>query len=325
MSRHSIVWSASQPAGRRTAFTLVELLVVITIIGMLMALLMPAVQSAREAGRRTACSNNIFQLALAAIRSDEQSGFIPGWRNKHPNPTNTTTVSWPVPLLPFMERSDVYKNWAENPSPARPSISFFMCPTTPPDNPNDPWLAYGGNCGSGSGASGRWDGVMGDTTVAANARMSFEDVANGDGTPTTILLSERCGSRVAMAFWSTRWCVENGKIVVCGTNPPIEVTPATFFTSANTAIPGFGIFGSPPAKIINSQVDGAPGYRSQPSSNHAGGVVTAYCDGHAGFLKDSISAQVYAQLLSSNGASASTLSRNEWKAGSYVVRESDYQ
>jgi prepilin-type N-terminal cleavage/methylation domain-containing protein len=309
MSRHSIVWSASQPAGRRTAFTLVELLVVITIIGMLMALLMPAVQSAREAGRRTACSNNITQLALAAIRSDEQSGFIPGWRNKHPNPTNTTTVSWPVPLLPFMERSDVYKNWAENPSPARPSISFFMCATTPPDNPNDPWLAYGGNCGSGSGASGRWDGVMGDTTVAANARMSFEDVANGDGTPTTILLSERCG-RVTMAFWSTTG---------------FGATPSPFFTSANTAIPGFGIFGSPPAKIINSQVDGAPGYRSQPSSNHAGGVVTAYCDGHAGFLKDSIAGQVYAQLLSSNGALASTLSQNEWKAGSYVVRESDYQ
>jgi prepilin-type N-terminal cleavage/methylation domain-containing protein len=302
---------ASQSARRRAAFTLVELLVVITIIGMLMALLMPAVQSAREAGRRTACSNNIFQLALAAIRSDEQSGFIPGWRNKHPNPTNTTTVSWPVPLLPFMERSDVYKNWAENPSPARPSISFFMCPTTPPDNPNDPWLAYGGNCGSGSGASGRWDGVMGDTTVAANARMSFEDVANGDGTPTTILLSERCGSRVAMAFWSTTG---------------FGATPATFFTSANNAIPGFGIAATlGTGKIVNSQVDGAPGFRSQPSSNHAGGVVTAYCDGHAGFLKDSISAQVYAQLLSSNGASASTLSKNTWNAGSYVVKESDYQ
>jgi prepilin-type N-terminal cleavage/methylation domain-containing protein len=311
MSRHSIVWSASQPAGRRTAFTLVELLVVITIIGMLMALLMPAVQSAREAGRRTACSNNIFQLALAAIRSDEQSGFIPGWRNKHPQPNNSTTVSWPVPLLPFMERSDVYKNWATGGN-ASPSISFFMCPTTPPDNPNQAWLAYGGNCGSGTSTSGnRWDGVMGDTTVAANARMSFEDVANGDGTPTTILLSERCGSRVAMAFWSTTG---------------FGATPATFFTSANNAIPGFGITATAgTGKIINSQVDGAPGYRSQPSSNHAGGVVTAYCDGHAGFLKDSISAQVYAQLLSSNGASASTLSKNTWNAGSYVVKESDYQ
>ena len=64
---------------QRNAFTLVELLVVMTIIGMLMALLLPAVQSAREAGRRTACTNNLFQLALAAIRSDEQAGFIPGW------------------------------------------------------------------------------------------------------------------------------------------------------------------------------------------------------------------------------------------------------
>lgn len=319
MSRHSIVCSASRPAGRRTAFTLVELLVVITIIGMLMALLMPAVQSARESGRRTACSNNIFQLALAAIRSDEQSGFIPGWRNRSPNPADTVvsgatttfnrTVSWPVPLLPFMERSDVYKNWAQG-GTASPSIAFLMCPTTPPDNPNQAWLAYGGNCGSGTSGN-RWDGVMGDTTVAANARMSFEDVANGDGTPTTILLSERCGSRVTMAFWSTTG---------------FRATPVNFFTSANNAVPGFGIattLGT--GKIVNSQVDLAPGFRSQPSSNHPGGVVAAYCDGHAGFLKDSISDQVYAQLLSSNGASASDLSKTTWKAGSYVLKESDYQ
>ena len=83
------------------AFTLVELLVVMTIIGMLMALLLPAVQNAREAGRRTACTNNLFQLALAAIRSDEQSGFIPGWRNRSPRAGDTSgtnfsnTVSWP--------------------------------------------------------------------------------------------------------------------------------------------------------------------------------------------------------------------------------------
>jgi prepilin-type N-terminal cleavage/methylation domain-containing protein len=311
MSRHSIVWSASQPAGRRTAFTLVELLVVITIIGMLMALLMPAVQSAREAGRRTACSNNIFQLALAAIRSDEQSGFIPGWRNKHPQPNNSTTVSWPVPLLPFMERSDVYKNWATGGN-AMPSISFFMCPTSPPGTANAPWLAYAGNCGSGNNTN-RWDGVMLDTTATASppVRISFEDVANADGTPTTILLSEKCGAKISDSLQG-QW----------------NVLPGTSFAFLNgpTSIPGFGIAATlGTGKIVNSQVDGAPGYRSQPSSNHAGGVVTAYCDGHAGFLKDSISAQVYAQLLSSNGASASDLSKTTWNAGSYVVKESDYQ
>jgi prepilin-type N-terminal cleavage/methylation domain-containing protein len=307
MPRHSMLRPASLPAARRSAFTLVELLVVITIIGMLMALLMPAVQSAREAGRRTACSNNLVQLALAAVRSDEQSGFIPGWRNKHPAPANNTTVSWPVPLLPFMERSDVYKNWAQGGN-AAPLISFFMCPSSPPGMSTQPWLAYAGNCGSGSNTN-KWDGVMLSTNDSPPVRISFEDVANGDGGPFTILLSEKCGAKISDSL-QAQW----------------NVSPGNFaFSNGPSSIPGFGLVGSPPTKIVNSQIDGAPGYRSQPSSNHAGGVVTAFCDSHVGFLKDTISAQVYAQLLSSNGGSASNLSKTTWNAGAYVLRDSDYQ
>jgi prepilin-type N-terminal cleavage/methylation domain-containing protein/prepilin-type processing-associated H-X9-DG protein len=311
MPRFSIVSPAPRAAGRRTAFTLVELLVVITIIAMLMGLLLPAVQGAREAGRRTTCTNNLFQLALAAVKSDEQSGFIPGWRNKHPQPSNTNAVSWPVPLLPFMERNDVYKVLVNGGGSSIP-ISFFMCPTSPPDNANS-WLAYAGNCGSGTSGN-KWDGVMSDTTTSGG-RTSFEDVANADGTPSTLLLSERCG-RVTMAFWSKSGFVAN---------------PSPFFTNldpipaSNMPIPGFGIVGSPPTKIVNSQVGAAPGFWSQPSSNHPGGAVTAYCDGHTGFLKDTVAGQVYAQLLSSNSAGASTISTGTWQAGNYILRDSDHQ
>src|SRR4051812_9514442 len=63
---------------RRLAFTLVELLVVITIIGMLVALLLPAVQSARERGRQLTCLNNIKQLGLATFSYDSSKGQVPG-------------------------------------------------------------------------------------------------------------------------------------------------------------------------------------------------------------------------------------------------------
>jgi prepilin-type processing-associated H-X9-DG protein len=69
--------------GELTAFTLVELLAVIAIVGMLIALLLPALQSAREAGRRSHCSNNIRQVALGAIAHEAAQGFFPsgGWAN----------------------------------------------------------------------------------------------------------------------------------------------------------------------------------------------------------------------------------------------------
>src|SRR5215207_9963495 len=98
---------------RRLGFTLIELLVVIAIIGVLVALLMPAVQQAREAGRRAQCLNNFKQIGLALQNYHDVARTLPPGvisRNDVPagpygRPPRTTYM---VHLLPYLEESDIY-------------------------------------------------------------------------------------------------------------------------------------------------------------------------------------------------------------------------
>lgn len=99
----------------RMAFTLVELLVVITIIGILIALLLPAVQAAREAARRVQCQNNLKQLGLAALNHEQMHGTFPagGWGKDWTGDPNRgfkdkQPGGWIFNVLPFMEQEGVY-------------------------------------------------------------------------------------------------------------------------------------------------------------------------------------------------------------------------
>lgn len=97
----------------RRAFTLVELLVVIAIIGILIALLLPAINAAREAGRRAQCMNNTKQLGLACINYQEEHGAFPNAVNstfdKTPWTTMTPGANWAVLILPYTENAALYK------------------------------------------------------------------------------------------------------------------------------------------------------------------------------------------------------------------------
>ncbi|MEX2167843.1 MAG: DUF1559 domain-containing protein [Pirellulales bacterium] len=137
----------SKSAGTRRAFTLVELLVVIAIIGILVALLLPAVQAAREAARRTQCTNHIKQLGTACHLHVDTFGFLPsgGWGDwwvgcPDQGAGELQPGSWAYQLLPFIEEADRqglgrgFK--CEDPSSraligemVSTSVSIFYCPT----------------------------------------------------------------------------------------------------------------------------------------------------------------------------------------------------
>ena len=134
---------------KRSAFTLIELLVVIAIIGVLVGLLLPAVQQAREAARRVSCSNNLKQQGLALHNHLDGRRYFPAaaWTSecadpsKVPNPIGNpsrTEHSWRAYVLAYLEQgniADTYdfnKHWWESPQAIFTQPSVFICPSSLP-------------------------------------------------------------------------------------------------------------------------------------------------------------------------------------------------
>ncbi len=121
----------------KSAFTLVELLVVITIIGILIALLLPAVQAAREAARRMHCSNNLKQLGLALHNFHAARGELPYATPYHFSVEHSGT--WVATILPYLEQQALYDefdfkvrmNHANNTEAVRRVVPAVICPSDP--------------------------------------------------------------------------------------------------------------------------------------------------------------------------------------------------
>jgi len=139
---------------QRTAFTLVELLVVIAIIGVLVALLLPAVQAAREAARRAQCSNNLKQIGLGVLNLESSlksypTGGVAPWprienysKGNKPFGPEKQGLSWAFQILPYLEQGSV-QNLATTEQLQSTPIGLYFCPSRrpPQQNPvNKAWL-----------------------------------------------------------------------------------------------------------------------------------------------------------------------------------------
>ena len=121
-----------------SAFTLVELLVVITIIGMLVGLLVPAVIAARERARQARCVNQLRELAMATLHYETVRGQLPGWQNQAP--VGGGQISWVVALFPYLDREDLWEQWRTG-SGDTPVYEQVVCPSdlgNPGQNPQGP-------------------------------------------------------------------------------------------------------------------------------------------------------------------------------------------
>ena len=158
-------------AQSRRGFTLVELLVVIAIIGILIALLLPAVQMAREAARRISCGNNLKQYGIAIhLYHDTHKVLPPGGTRafvsgRNWNQNQAPRIGWQVRILPFMEQNALYERlnmnleeayltlvpWEGLSIQARGvQVPYAMCPSDPRDRVRGDWAqaSYCGNLGS---------------------------------------------------------------------------------------------------------------------------------------------------------------------------------
>jgi prepilin-type N-terminal cleavage/methylation domain-containing protein/prepilin-type processing-associated H-X9-DG protein len=178
----------------RRGFTLVELLVVIAIIGTLVALLLPAVQSARETARGNTCRNNMKQLQLALTNMDSTLKRLPGYSEEIFNPNGdkdangyfklsfARRASWLVKLFPYMEEQALWDTWSNSFSlptgPPAPGIAALNCPSNVSETPDAPTLAYVGNAGWAFSDSGNYGRPSTDKSEHAANGIFFDNNKN---------------------------------------------------------------------------------------------------------------------------------------------------
>lgn len=238
-----------------SGFTLVELLVVIAIIGILVGMLLPAVQQVREAARRIRCANNLHQIGIALQNHHSAMGAFPkgvtGFRNFYQGDPANQNLSWAVFLLPFLEQQTVYQqldlelafDHPDNASAAAITIETYICPSSQRPSTSDSTRAacdYGGIFGERiNSANNPPKGIM-----IFDEAIRLADVT--DGSSNTLIVAEDSD------FSDGQW------------------------------INGRNVFDQ--AFAINA----APAFENDIRSNHPGGANGVFADGHVRFLTETM-------------------------------------
>lgn len=270
------------------AFTLVELLVVVAIIGALVALLLPAVQAARESARRTQCANHLRQQGVALLNFEEQRRTLPvGCLGCLPTVVPKLFNSWNAQLLPWLEQAALYRQIdlkkesykAPNLGAGAVSLEVFLCPSTLERelvNASGVWKTaaftdFGGIYGLGGagqdvdGGESEWNKqnlkreALG--ALVYDEAVSFSDVT--DGTSRTAAAAELLQRRHTECEW----------------------------------INGNNLF----AQDVSAPLNATSGISNGIGSPHPGGAHAVFCDGHVAFLNDEMEQDALHAILTRAG------------------------
>lgn len=285
-------------------FTLVELLVVVAIIGVLFGLLLPAVQAAREAARRTQCSNQLRDQTLGLINYESQHQHFPAGARLHDD-QRKLSISWRVLVLPFIEQVQLYEQieplpdgGAANWSAKSEAFPFLQCPSVPDDTPKK-LLSTGSNYAAIAGASRNDELIALETNSCGNcatdgilyvqSQTTTQQIE--DGLSSTLLLGERT---YVFRDWMTG-AVRSGS----PTNKICSGSVKNIIYPINASFAEFGYhkadFDAPPAQrktLLNDLHFG---------SAHPGGAYFSFADGHVVFLNDELDFTVYQDFATRNG------------------------
>lgn len=232
---------AASRTSKRAGFSLVELLVVISIIGILIALLLPAVQAAREAARKSACQNNLKQVALAMHRYDGAARRLPPALPVD-HAYTTSAFVW---TLPYLEQTAIYGEYdftrgpdeGANANLTKQILPVFLCPSMKTMDGSQPegMGSYGISTGSGYSrfpikiATGEPDPTNHNGAIIdpIRGRTSIAKISAADGASHTFLageldyglsnFSEKTGGEGSGAGGSTRWALAYPGVTWCST------------------------------------------------------------------------------------------------------------